>query len=160
MYWSQMESPLGVLTLLASEKGLCTLSFGSELRAPAWIENTSIKKDEIRLVLYKQQIMEYLEGEREYFTLPLDVRVGTPFQRKVWEELQSIPYGKVKSYKDVAIAINHPKAARAVGSANNKNPLPILIPCHRVIGANGALVGFGGGISVKQELLRREGYRI
>jgi len=101
------------------------------------------------------QIEEYLAGRRKRFDLPLYVE-GTPFMRRVWDELRKIPYGETRSYKDIAAAIGQPGAMRAVGMANNRNPLALIIPCHRVIGADGRLVGFGGGLDVKRRLLELE----
>lgn len=98
------------------------------------------------------QIHEYLRGERREFTMPLDIR-GTPFQRSVWDELVEIPYGETVAYADVAAGIGNPKALRAVGQAVGANPLPIVIPCHRVIGTDGRLTGFGGGLPLKERLL-------
>ena len=101
------------------------------------------------------QLMEYFEGKRRDFTIPLDPK-GTAFQLRVWKALSEIPYGETRSYKQIAEQIGHPKACRAVGMANNRNPIAILIPCHRVIGSNGTLVGYGGGLSVKERLLQLE----
>lgn len=101
------------------------------------------------------QIEEYLMGQRKTFDLPLDPK-GTPFQKSVWNALLKIPYGETQSYKDIAIAINNPQGYRAIGMANNKNPIMIVIPCHRVIGSNGSLVGYGGGLSIKECLLNIE----
>jgi methylated-DNA-[protein]-cysteine S-methyltransferase len=102
------------------------------------------------------QLYEYFSGRLFKFDLPL-APSGTDFQQRVWQALKTIPYGQVKSYKDIAIAIGNKNAARAVGMANNKNPIPIIIPCHRVIGANGQLVGYGGGLDIKRYLLNLEG---
>lgn len=102
-----------------------------------------------------QQLEAWLTGQSRSFDLPLSPE-GTPFQREVWQALRSIPYGETRSYKDVAAAIGRPRAYRAVGNANNRNPLPIIIPCHRVIGADGSLVGYGGGLWLKSVLLRLE----
>lgn len=102
-----------------------------------------------------QQLDEYLNGKRTVFTVPLAPE-GTGFQRKVWDALQTIPYGETLSYKEIAEMIGNPKASRAVGMANNKNPIAIMIPCHRVIGANGQLVGYGGGLDIKEQLLKLE----
>ena len=101
------------------------------------------------------QLKDYLAGELREFSLPLEPE-GTPFMKSVWRALSQIPYGRTVSYKDIATAVGNPKASRAVGMANNRNPLPILIPCHRVIGANGALVGYGGGLDIKVKLLEIE----
>lgn len=101
------------------------------------------------------QLEEYFDGKRKYFDIPLYIE-GTDFQKKVWYALMDIPYGEVRSYKDIAIAINNEKAVRAVGNANNKNKIPIIIPCHRVIGINGKLVGYAGGLEIKEKLLELE----
>jgi methylated-DNA-[protein]-cysteine S-methyltransferase len=101
------------------------------------------------------QIGEYLAGRRKSFDLPLHAE-GTPFMRRVWDALRRIPYGETRSYKDIAAAIGQPGAARAVGMANNRNPIALIIPCHRVIGADGTLVGFGGGLELKRRLLDLE----
>lgn len=107
------------------------------------------------LILAKKQLEEYAEGTRKTFCLPIKLR-GTDFQLKCWNELLSIPYGHTRSYKEIALAIKCPKGFRAVGLANNRNPIPIIVPCHRVIGSNGKLVGFGGGLSLKESLLYLE----
>jgi len=103
----------------------------------------------------RRQLAEYFAGERTRFDLPLRSR-GTPFQQRVWAALAGIPYGQTRSYAEVAAAVEHPRAVRAVGAANGRNPLPIVVPCHRVIGSNGMLTGFGGGIATKAWLLRHE----
>lgn len=102
-----------------------------------------------------KQLEEYLKGKRKLFNLPI-FSSGTEFQQKVWNALKEIPYGEVRSYKDIAVAIGNEKACRAVGMANNRNPISIIIPCHRVIGKNGKLVGYGGGIEIKEYLLKLE----
>ena len=101
------------------------------------------------------QVKEYFAGKRKQFKLPLDMR-GTEFQRAVWQALQNIPYGETRSYKEIAASIGRPKAVRAVGMANNRNPISIIVPCHRVIGHDGKLVGYGGGLPLKQHLLELE----
>ena len=103
----------------------------------------------------KQQLDEFFEGKRKEFDLPL-APTGTVFQKKVWDALTKIPYGETRSYKDIAIAVDNPKGFRAVGMANNKNPIAIIVPCHRVIGSNGKLVGYAGGMDVKTFLLQLE----
>lgn len=117
-----------------------------------------IKTDFTELV-YKE-VMEYLDGERTSFDFVYELD-GTEFQKKVWEQLTCIPYGETRTYKEVAIAIGNPRASRAVGMANNKNPIIIVVPCHRVIGKNGKLIGYAGGIDMKKELLdlERKGFR-
>ncbi len=161
LYYSEMESPLGPLTLFLSAIGLCSLQFGPIDHA---IIKTKMNKhflkdkfilDDSKLDDVKKQLVEYFRGTRKAFQLPLDLR-GTPFQLKVWKQLQAIHYGETMSYKEVAEAIGIPKAVRAVGGANNQNPIPIIIPCHRVIGSNGALVGYGGGLERKEHLLNLE----
>ena len=102
-----------------------------------------------------QQLSEYFRGERKAFTLPLNPQ-GTPFMRTVWDKLCAIPYGKTASYKEIAEQISSPKAVRAVGLANNRNPIPLFIPCHRVIGSDGKLVGYRGGLDMKEALLKLE----
>ena len=101
------------------------------------------------------QLEEYLAGRRKSFDVPLHAE-GTPFMRRVWDALRNIPYGETRSYKDIAVAIGQPGAMRAVGMANNRNPIALIIPCHRVIGADGSLVGFGGGLDMKRRLLELE----
>ena len=112
------------------------------------------KKTDFTDYVYSE-ITEYLKGERTSFDVTYELE-GTAFQKKVWEELTKIPYGETRTYKEIAVAIGNPNASRAVGMANNKNPLMMIVPCHRVIGANGKLVGYGGGIAMKRELLALE----
>jgi len=102
-----------------------------------------------------KQLEEYFSGKRKKFDLKLNVS-GTDFQKKVWKALQDIPYGETRTYQDIALAVGKPQACRAVGGANNKNKLPVIIPCHRVIGRDGSLVGFGSGLAIKEELLQLE----
>ena len=164
LYVQEVDSPLGPLTLCATPDGLCALEFGPlETSIPAiqaWaakhIGPITLQRNPERLRAAREQLAAYFSGELQEFDLPLDMR-GTEFQRKVWQALSAIPYGTTCSYKAVAEAIGQPKAVRAVGGANNRNPLPIVVPCHRVIGASGALVGYGGGLSIKEQLLRLEG---
>ena len=108
------------------------------------------------MVEAERQLREYFGGERESFSVPLRL-VGTAFQLSVWQALKKIPYGRTRSYREIARSIGRPTATRAVGAANGQNPLPIFVPCHRVIGSNGSLTGFGGGLDVKLALLRLEG---
>jgi len=111
-------------------------------------------KNQLTELVYKE-ITEYLEGKRKEFTFPFKLS-GTPFQKSVWKALCDIPYGETRSYKEIAIAIGNPKACRAVGLANNKNPISIAVPCHRVIGSDGKMVGYGGGLDMKITLLELE----
>ncbi len=101
------------------------------------------------------QLLEYFDGKRKEFDVPYKL-IGTPFQKSVWGELCNIPYGETRSYKDIAIAVGNPKASRAIGMANNKNPITVIVPCHRVIGTNGKLVGYAGGLTMKEFLLKME----
>lgn len=144
------DLPIGTLTLTASDDALTGVEFGR-------IDYLSLEQVPNDLLLEAaHQISEYFAGKRREFDLPLAPE-GTEFQRSVWSGLRDIPYGETRSYGELAAAIGNPKAARAVGLANNRNPISIVIPCHRVIGADGALVGYGGGLNVKQALLRLEG---
>ena len=104
----------------------------------------------------REELLEYLAGERQSFDLPL-APGGTPFQRRVWEALTAIPYGQTRTYRDIALAVDCPRGFRAVGMANHRNPIPILIPCHRVVGADGTLTGYAGGLELKGRLLELEG---
>jgi methylated-DNA-[protein]-cysteine S-methyltransferase len=126
----------------------------------AWVRSriprATIVEDNDALEPVARELRSYLDGSTREFTFPLDPR-GTPFQMSVWEALQEIPYGQVRSYASVAARIGKPRAVRAVGAANGSNPIPILIPCHRVIGSNGTLTGYGGGLGLKERLLRLEG---
>jgi methylated-DNA-[protein]-cysteine S-methyltransferase len=156
--YKHMDSPVGRLKLVAE---------GSSLIAVLWPNDRPhrIKLDEMREDLHHHvlgeaecQLMEYFAGERTTFQLPIHLR-GTPFQKRVWQQLLSIPYGHTRSYSHLAVAIGNGSASRAVGLANSKNPLSIIVPCHRVIGASGKLTGFAGGLETKSRLLKLEGTR-
>lgn len=153
--YTHMDSPVGPLLLAADNDGLRLIEFASP-RHPAtrgrdWHEGSSEVLAETRA-----QLAAYFNGDRRDFDLPLSPR-GTPFQRDVWLALQRIPYGETISYAALATWIGKPSATRAVGAANGRNPLPIVVPCHRVIGTDGSLTGFGGGLPTKQFLLALEG---
>lgn len=135
------------LYLVATETHLVNIQFTQPQKA--LLQTTEL------LSMATIQLDEYFQGKRTVFSLPFKL-TGTPFQLAVWKELQNIPYGKTISYKEIAQKINKPKAYRAVGMANNKNPLPIIIPCHRVIGSNGKLIGYAGGLKLKNYLLELE----
>lgn len=143
-----ISTPIGPLGLIAEDDYLVEILF--EGLPPGTQE-----ADSPVLRLAEEQLNEYFAGKRRDFSIPIKLE-GTNFQREVWIELQKIPYGKTKSYADVAMAVGNPKAVRAVGGANHANRLPIVIPCHRVIGKNGQLVGFGGGLATKTFLLEWE----
>lgn len=142
------ETEIGIIGIRENNK-LITDIFFSKVDTNDNIEETDLIKECFK------QLKEYFEGNRRVFDLPIETR-GTEFQKKVWDELLKIPYGETKSYKDIAIAIGNEKACRAIGMANNKNHIPIIIPCHRVIGSNGKLVGYAGGLNVKEKLLNIE----
>jgi methylated-DNA-[protein]-cysteine S-methyltransferase len=156
IYFVRIDSlVVGPLLLATTEKGLRYLHFyKGKLPAPAkdetWIESPE------RLQPYVVQLDSYLRGELRNFTFELDL-VGTQFQKDCWQALLRIPYGKTCSYAEIARAIGRPNAFRAVGQANHDNPIAIVVPCHRVLGANGTLTGYGGGLSTKEKLLRLEG---
>lgn len=131
---------------------------GTEITQISFSENKPKNANFIETQLLKkanEEIQEYVNGERRDFDLPISMK-GTEFQRKVWDALRKIPYGTTCSYKEIATKIGNEKASRAVGMANNRNPIPIIVPCHRVIGANGKLIGYAGGLEIKQKLLNIE----
>ncbi len=144
---------IGTLTLAADEQGLRHIDFATS-RAPLRIQPDWQYRPE-PFAETKAQLASYFRGERKEFELSL-APVGTAFQVAVWQTLRKIPYGHVATYRWVAEQVGNPQATRAVGAANGKNPLPIVIPCHRVIGSNGTLTGFGGGLEVKQQLIALE----
>lgn len=146
------QSLIGVLKIETSEKGICAIHFQRD-KMLAQKEPSAVLHPLLKQAV--QELDEYFCGERQEFTLPLAPQ-GTPFQHLVWDALQKIPYGTTCSYGEIAAAIGNPKASRAVGMANNRNPLPILVPCHRVIGADGKLVGYAGGLDIKRKLLALE----
>lgn len=151
--YSYFESPVGPLLLAADDAGLGEISFAKNGRPappkPDWKENPAALREVIR------QLRAYFAGELENFDLPLAPR-GTEFQQNVWSKLCQIPYGETISYGELARRIGNPNASRAVGLANGSNPIPIIIPCHRVIGSNGKLTGYGGGLPIKEKLLGLE----
>lgn len=146
-YCVACETPIGAITLVCSDKAVTALHFGAD---PA-VEQT---QNDICMQAARE-LREYFEGSRKEFSVPL-VPAGTRFQRLVWSALCAIPYGETRTYGQIAAEIGNQKACRAVGMANNRNPIAILIPCHRVIGANGALTGYAGGLCVKESLLELE----
>lgn len=145
---------LGILGIGATEDKMTDLFFEYEIENIKKSSNYIIKETTL-IKKATSQLFEYLNGKRRDFNLPL-LKEGTDFQISVWNELLKIPYGETRSYKDIAIAINNEKAVRAVGMANNRNKIPIFIPCHRVIGSNKKLVGYGGGLEIKEFLLNLE----
>lgn len=154
MHFTIVDSPVGPLRLIASDKGLRALQFhgGSTSKTDSEMEQNDTDP---MLLRAKKQIEEYFAGKRHTFDLKLDLK-GTIFQLKAWQELQKIPYGQTISYGEQARRVGDVKKARAVGNANNRNNLPIIIPCHRVVGATGAMVGFAPGVPLKEFLLKHE----
>lgn len=154
MNYAYLETPIGTLLIAGDAGAVCRITFPQRGRAvkpgPEWQESQSGPVGEAA-----RQLREYFAGERAEFDLPLAPE-GTAFQRAVWRQLQQIPYGQTISYGELARRVGNPKASRAVGSANGANPLPIVIPCHRVIAGDGTLGGFGGGLPTKQMLLALE----
>lgn len=149
----KLNTPVGPIYLIASKKGLQGV-FWKEQNIS--YDLVSGSEEEAIIQKAETQLTEYIQGLRKVFDLPLDVQ-GTEFQKKVWTKLCNIPYGQTRSYKELALELNNVKACRAVGTANGKNPLSIVIPCHRVIGANGTLTGYAGGLELKKKLLAIEG---
>lgn len=149
-----MNSKVGRLYLVASDKGLQSISW--EKQTAKIVKSLKGKGTELKILSQAvQELDEYFNKKRIKFDIPLDIQ-GTPFQKQVWARLSKIPYGKMISYQGIAIGIKKPKAFRAVGTANGKNPLPIVIPCHRVIASNGSLGGYSAGLDLKVELLHLE----
>mgnify|MGYP001041827702 CR=1 FL=1 len=151
MFKYSYESPFGLLTLAEENNKLTNCNFGNSPKLP---QNAEIKETKLIKEAWLQ-LQQYFNGCRKTFELPLAPQ-GTTFQQAAWQALLTIPYGQTASYKDMAVKISNPKACRAIGMANNKNPIGIIIPCHRVIGSNGKLVGYAGGLDIKQKLLELE----
>lgn len=153
MWRTTFEGPVGTLHAVADDEGLRALSW----REDAWRGSTpATERDDVPLwSALRQQLEEYFRGDRTEFDLPL-APIGTDFQVAAWTALRAIPYGETRSYGEQAIAIDRPKAIRAIGAANGQNPIAIVIPCHRVIGADGRLTGFAGGLQAKRWLLDHE----
>jgi methylated-DNA-[protein]-cysteine S-methyltransferase len=148
-----IDSPYGPLTLVTEDGALCGLYMTDQRHRPP--EETFGGRDDTSFGEAIDQLKAYFAGELTQFTLELRLN-GTPFQRRVWDELRKIPYGETRSYGQLADALGNPTASRAVGLANGKNPIGIIVPCHRVVGANGSLTGYGGGLDRKQRLLEFE----
>jgi len=166
VYWGKMVHPFfqnRPFYVAATAQGLCLITWPHETfdMLQSWvaryIPHAALIEDQERVGEYAGQLREYLDGKRKSFTLPLDMR-GTAFQKTVWQALTRIPYGQTRSYSAIAEAVGKPSAVRATGVAIGANPIPIVVPCHRVIGKNRTLTGFDGGLRTKEELLRLEGY--
>lgn len=155
MYYMNYQSPIGPLLLAASDQGLSGVYFEHHKHfkgSAGWQEH----EQHLVLQLARQQLQAYFAGQRQDFDLPLDLSSGTSFQQEVWTALRQIPFAKTSSYAALAQEIQRPKAIRAVGAANGRNPLSIIVPCHRVIASNGALTGYAGGLKNKESLLALE----
>ena len=156
MFIDYLETPLGLFEFMATEQGISQAIFcGDKVSGNG---ETESKTNDIT-ALCKLQLTEYFSGRRQTFTVPLAAK-GTQFQRSVWHCLEKIPFGEVRSYGDIAKMLNNPKASQAVGGANGRNPITLIVPCHRVIGGNGSLTGYAGGIERKLWLLNHEGVKI
>src|ERR1700758_1372177 len=154
-YFKIIDSPVGKLKLFASNEALVGILWEREKPNRTHIESSVEKIDHPILVETERQLNEYFNGERKEFDIKLNF-IGTDFQKQVWEALLTIPYGETRSYGQIAAQLNNPKSVRAVGAANGKNPISIIAPCHRVIGASGDLTGFAGGLKAKACLLGLE----
>lgn len=162
LFRSRLETPVGALEIVSSVRGLLGIGLGKpgRHRFEQWLERIS-PEAEVRpatgeTATAERQLREYFESRRRFFELPLDLR-GSAFQKAVWHEVAKIPFGTTASYGQIAHLIGKPKASRAVGAANGVNPIPIVIPCHRVIGSDRSLTGYGGGLPMKSWLLAHEG---
>ena len=151
MRYAVLDTPMGPLTVGSTDRGIASIHFGNSVPRDA-VADSSLSRETA------EQLAEYFQGKRTQFELPLDVE-GTPFQKAVWNELLRIPYGETRSYGDIAKAIGKPNAARAVGMANHENPIAVVIPCHRVVGRDGSLTGYAGGLQLKAQLLSIERQR-
>jgi O-6-methylguanine DNA methyltransferase len=167
IFYRRIDTKIGRLMIASTETGLCCIALPGEpedkfidrlkkiyREFELCDEDAEGEKSPINRKT-KKELLLYLDGKLKQFTVPLDMR-GTEFQKKVWQQLLKIPYGKTASYGDIARAVGSHGASRAVGGASHKNPIPIVVPCHRVVGASGSLVGYGGGIELKKKLLELE----
>ena len=156
MWFDEFNTPIGKLLVATDDSGLRFVMFeNNKYDAP---HREDWKRDKIATHAAREQLLQYFAGNRKKFDLLLNP-VGTDFQKQVWHMLAKVPFGETWSYGQLAHRINSPKAVRAVGAANGRNPIPIILPCHRVIGSNGTLTGFGGGLPTKQWLLEHEGVK-
>lgn len=154
-YFQLLPTPVGTLKLVATDKGLAAILWEND--RPNRVPLRTLAESDTHPVLLEaaRQLNEYFAGQRMTFTVPFD-RFGTPFQEDVWQALETIPFGETRSYSDIARQIGRPRAVRAVGAANGRNPISIIVPCHRVVGSNGSLTGFAGGLETKNYLLKME----
>ena len=156
LYSTTMPSPVGELTLVANDAALVAILWEGDDPDRVRLDPMIASDDHPVLREAGRQLTDYFAGRRTTFTVPLDFR-GTAFQRQVWQALLTIPFGQTRSYAEIAAQVGRPNATRAVGAANGRNPISIVAPCHRVIGSNGALTGFAGGLEAKRHLLAHEG---
>ncbi|MGZ4032013.1 MAG: methylated-DNA--[protein]-cysteine S-methyltransferase [Tumebacillaceae bacterium] len=165
VYWDVLSHGGRDYYMAVTDQGVVEITLGlHSVEDLARSIDKRVKQNELihsveEVAAYKQQLVEYFAGERQVFDMPLDLR-GTEFQRKVWDAIYQVPFGATCSYKDIAKAVGDEKSVRAVGTATGKNPVPIVVPCHRVITSGGTLGGFGGGLPLKIELLKLEGVMI
>jgi methylated-DNA-[protein]-cysteine S-methyltransferase len=159
IYSKIIGSPVGDLLLFASDRGLAAVLWGADDQGRVKVKATRPGVDHPVLVETERQLAEYFAGVRTRFSIPTEF-VGTPFQTAVWRALLTIPYGETRSYRQIAGQIGCPKASRAVGAANGRNPISIIVPCHRVVGGDGKLTGFVGGLEVKARLLELEAWGV
>jgi methylated-DNA-[protein]-cysteine S-methyltransferase len=157
-HFAEMDSPLGTIRLCGTKQGLAGIFMQGHRHGPENVQYNSWERADALFEEARTQLDEYFAGQRALFSLEIDRAAigGTPFQRRVWKALEEIPYGITISYRELAGRINQPTAVRAVGLANGRNPLSIVVPCHRVIGADGKLTGYGGGLERKRLLLELE----
>jgi len=155
LFYKEIESPVGKLKLVANSNALVAVLWERERPNRVKLDTMTLAPQHPILLETERQLAEYFSGERIQFDLPLQPD-GSEFQKKVWQALREIPFGQTRSYLDLAKALGSSKAARAVGAANGKNPLSIIVPCHRVVGADGSLTGFAGGVETKAALLALE----
>ncbi|MDE0067659.1 MAG: methylated-DNA--[protein]-cysteine S-methyltransferase [Acidimicrobiaceae bacterium] len=152
----QVDSPIGRLRLVATDQGLSHLLFEQQAGDDTGSDGDSAEADNHPvLVAATAQLEEYFAGQRQEFDIPLDLS-GTEFQRAAWSALAGVPFGETRSYRQQAEAVGRPEAVRAIGAANGRNPVPIVLPCHRIVGSDGSLTGYGGGLPIKEFLLNHE----
>ena len=161
IYFSSLSTPIGLVFVAKNACGVCRISFPHDTEKDflhVFLKKvaTPIERNDASLQYEIAALRAYFSGKQVIFDFPLDINSGTPFQTKVWKKLQEIPYGECRSYQWVAEQIGSPRASRAVGSANHKNPFPPVIPCHRVVGADGQLTGYASGLAIKKWLLEEE----
>ena len=149
-YTKHLDSPVGLLRLVATDNGLSEVQFEQDGEIDRHHDDHQL------LAEAETQLLEYFAGQRQEFDIEIDIAQGTEFQLAAWQALAEVPYGETRTYRQQAQAVGRPKAVRAIGSANGKNPISIILPCHRIIGSDGSLTGYGGGLSTKEFLLNHE----